>query len=119
MDASVFQVKHSRTSSQSSYRKDFHELIKMYMRKAKAREKKEIQEFNGASVSISEIDAISENDSTDVEDGDSDRDDEMYSMKENGSKISKGKEMSIEYLENEVDVFQSVDDWDGIEAQKC
>ncbi|PON81702.1 DNA helicase, ATP-dependent [Trema orientale] len=114
-----FSVKHSRTSSQSSYKKDFGELIDIYGRKTKAGGKKHIQEFSGASGSISEADATSGNDSTDVEDCDSERDDEIYSTEQNGSRISKGKEMSVEYLENEVDVFQSVDDWDVAYGEFC
>lgn len=88
----------------------------------KAGEKKQmnlLQEYHGASDSILEADAVSENDLTDVEDGYSDREDEIFLTKQNCSRISKGKEMSVEYLENEVDVFQSVDDWDGIDVQKC
>ncbi|XP_062084800.1 ATP-dependent DNA helicase Q-like SIM isoform X2 [Humulus lupulus] len=106
------KVKHSRTSSPLSYEKDFHELIDQYARKGKPGEKKQMifpLEFSGSSVSILEADAISDNDLTDVEDSYSDRDDETYSTEHNDAK---GKEMSIEYLENEVDVFQSVDDWD-------
>lgn len=41
-------------------------------------------------------------------------DEEVYAVKENGSIASKGKEMSVEYLENDVDIFQGVDDWDGM-----
>ncbi|KAF4360895.1 hypothetical protein G4B88_016055, partial [Cannabis sativa] len=107
-----FSVKHSRTSSPLSYEKDFHELIDLYARKGKPGEKKQMifpQEFSGSFVSILEADSISDNDLTDVEDGYSDRDDETNSTEHNSAK---GKEMSIEYLENEVDVFQSVDDWD-------
>jgi len=49
-----------------------------------------------------------------IEDSYSGRDDdEVYSVKENGPIASKGKEMSVEYLENDVDIFQGVDDWDG------
>uniref|UniRef100_A0A803PSS6 ATP-dependent DNA helicase n=1 Tax=Cannabis sativa TaxID=3483 RepID=A0A803PSS6_CANSA len=107
-----FSVKHSRTSSPLSYEKDFHELIDLYARKGKPGEKKQMifpQEFSGSFVSILEADSISDNDLTDDEDGYSDRDDETNSTEHNSAK---GKQMSIEYLENEVDVFQSVDDWD-------
>lgn len=63
---------------------------------------------------IYKADGISRNDQNHTEDSYSDRDiDEPYSMKENGSTAMKGKEMSIEYLENDVDVFHGVDDWDG------
>lgn len=40
-------------------------------------------------------------------------DDEENSSLENGSAASKQRQMSVEYLENEVDLFPSVDDWDG------
>lgn len=115
-------MKHSRTSSPSSYDKDFHELIDIYVRKRKTDEKNQIiyaLELNDASdtsvsTSISEVDKNTENDLNDIEDGYSDKDDEeVNSNKKNGSQASKGKEMSVDYLENEVDVFQSVDDWDG------
>lgn len=77
------------------------------------------QELGGASDGpdiscIYKADGISRNDLNHTEDSYSDRDiDEPYSMKENGSTAMKGKEMSIEYLENDVDVFHGVDDWDG------
>lgn len=111
-------VKHSRTSSPSSYKKDFQELIDVYARKRKAGEKQQ-RSFLHASDGMSKADAISQDDMSDIEDGYSDRDDEVYSTKKNGSRISKGKEMSVEYLENEVDVFQSVDDWDVAYGEFC
>ncbi|XP_024029103.1 ATP-dependent DNA helicase Q-like SIM isoform X2 [Morus notabilis] len=117
-----FSVKHSRTSSPSSYKKDFQELINIYARTRKAGEKKQmifLQESNTASDSISEVDAISENDLSDVEEGYSESDDGVYPTKQHGSRISKGKEMSVEYLENEVDVFRSVDDWDVAFGEFC
>lgn len=116
------QVKHSRTSSQSSYEKDFRELIDIYIRKRKTRDKKQTimaQEVDDVSdvsdhASLSEADETSPNDLDDVEDSCSDRNDgEVYSTKENGSTASTGKEMSVEYLENDVDIFEGVDDWDG------
>lgn len=116
------QVKHSRTSSPSSYEKDFRELIDIYVRKRKSGDKKQTvisqeldDESDGSdSDSISEADRISPTDLNNIEDSYSGRDDdEVYSVKENGSIASKGKEMSVEYLENDVDIFQGVDDWDG------
>lgn len=91
------------------------------MTKIKTGEKKQhifSQELGNASdtsvnTSISEQDDISETDLSDIEDGYYDRDDEVNSTKKNGSRATKGKEMSVEYLENEVDIYQSVDDWDG------
>ncbi|GLT72437.1 hypothetical protein SLA2020_443720 [Shorea laevis] len=116
-----FLVKHSRTSSPSSYEKDFRELIDIYVRKRKSGDKIQTvisQELDDASDgsdndSISEADRSSPSDLNHIEDSYSGRDDdEVYSMKENGSIGSKGKEMSVEYLENDVDIFQGVDDWD-------
>ena len=63
--------------------------------------------------SMSEADCISENDLDNIEDGNSDRYDEANSFQEKGSTASKGRELSVDYLENDVDVFQSVNDWDG------
>ncbi|KAL0005982.1 hypothetical protein SO802_013543 [Lithocarpus litseifolius] len=102
-----FSVKHSRTSSPSSYAKDFSELIDIYVRKRKTGEKKE-------TIISEELDDTSYgSDSYEIEDSYAGGDvDEVDSTEENGLTASKGKEMSVEYLENDVDVFQSVDDWD-------
>ncbi|KAM3704815.1 hypothetical protein ACJW31_03G034300 [Castanea mollissima] len=102
-----FSVKHSRTSSPSSYAKDFSELIDIYVRKRKTGEKKQ-------TITSEELDDTSYgSDSYEIEDSYTGGDvDEVDSMEENGLTASKGKEMSVEYLENDVDVFQSVDDWD-------
>ena len=40
-------------------------------------------------------------------------DDQENSLLENGSAASKTRQMSVEYLENEVDLFPIVDDWPG------
>ena len=102
------QVKHSRTSSLASYAKDFSELIDIYVRKRKTGEKKQ-------TIVSEELDDTSYgSDSYEIEDSYTGGDvDEVDSTEENGLTASKGKEMSVEYLENDVDVFQSVDDWDG------
>lgn len=63
--------------------------------------------------SLYEGDRISPDDLEDVDDSDTDRDDEVDSAEECLPAPSEGRTMSVEYLENEVDVFQSVDDWDG------
>lgn len=113
------QVKHSRTSSPSSYKKDFCQLIDHYALKKTTNEAKcvitakEIHNgFNFCSQSsMSEAELEDENDS---EDDCSDTDDDGNKFPDsNGSTAMEGKKMSVEYLENEVDVFQSVDDWDG------
>ncbi|XVE63048.1 hypothetical protein DITRI_Ditri06bG0168500 [Diplodiscus trichospermus] len=105
-----FSVKHSRTL-ESSYGKDFCHLIDIYARKKKIVESNRTlisQEFNGQSDS----DHSSASDFNDVEDSDTDKHDDENSTKENGSISSREKQMSVEYLENEIDVFQSVEDWD-------
>ncbi|KAJ9681906.1 hypothetical protein PVL29_018003 [Vitis rotundifolia] len=118
-----FSVKHSRTSSPSSYEKDLSELIDVYT-KSKVGEKKQkifSQDLDDASDdstssadrSLSEADRMSPSDVENNGDGYSgENDDEANSSQENGSAASKQRQMSVEYLENEVDLFQSVDDWD-------
>ncbi|KAJ7973345.1 ATP-dependent DNA helicase [Quillaja saponaria] len=122
-----FSVKHSRTSP-SSYEKDFHELIEIYARKGKRAELKKTcisQESDDESSSsdtssIYEADRISPCELNNVEDGYFERDSsELSSRKRGGSPASKGKEMSVEYLENDVDVFQSADDWDVACGEFC
>ena len=106
------QVKHSRRS-ESSYGTDFCQLIDIYARKKKIDETKRTlisQEFHGQSNS----DHSSASDFNDIEDSDIEKSDDENSTKENGSICPRKKQMSVEYLENEIDVFQSVEDWDGI-----
>lgn len=94
----------------------------MYTGKRKTGEKKQMimsQELNdllncSANSTISEADSISQDDLDNIEDDFSDRDDEASSSQENGSSASKGRELSVDYLENDLDIFQSVNDWDGI-----
>lgn len=69
--------------------------------------------MDSANGSISDEDNISQDDLDNFEDGYSDKD-EVDSSQENGSSASKGRELSVEYLENDIDIFQSVNDWDGI-----
>ncbi|KAK7820090.1 atp-dependent dna helicase q-like sim [Quercus suber] len=109
-----FSVKHSRTSSLASYAKDFSELIDIYVRKRKNGEKKQ-------TIISEELDDSSYgSDSYEIEDSYTGGDvDEVDSTEENGLTASKGKEMSVEYLENDVDVFQSVDDWDVAFGEFC
>lgn len=110
------QVKHSRTSSAASYKNDFQELVDTYTRKQKCGEKKSlnsIQELHSAYT------LEADNGMSDAESDDSDRDDDLHMKNKKCSRIAKGKEMSVDYLENEVDVFRSVDDWDGIQVRKC
>ncbi|KAK3200246.1 hypothetical protein Dsin_023661 [Dipteronia sinensis] len=114
-----FSVKHSITSSPASYKKDFCQLIDIYIRKGKTSEKEKtsvLQELDdqsdsSASIGISGPDRISPN--YNIEDGNIDEDDdEVNSTMENVPNASWEEEMSVEYLENDVDVCQNVDDWD-------
>lgn len=116
-----FSVKHCRTSSPSSYGKNLSHLIGIYAGKKKSNEKKwssiaeELDDCSDSSAdnSISDGDVSSPNDMNRIEDDCCDVDgDELNLTKENGSTASREKEMSIEYLENDVDVFHIVDDWD-------
>ncbi|GAV86974.1 DEAD domain-containing protein/Helicase_C domain-containing protein [Cephalotus follicularis] len=116
-----FSVKHSRTSSSSSYDKDFSQLINIYTSQRKIGVKKEasistaFEDRSNFFVNSSPIvaDSPSSSDLDNIEDGDfNGDDDEVNSTKENGSTALKGKELSVEYLENDVDVLQTVDDCD-------
>ncbi|GMI65368.1 RECQ helicase SIM [Hibiscus trionum] len=100
-----FSVKHSRTSA-SSYGTDFCQLIDVYARKKKIDEMKQppvSHEFHCQSDS----DNSSASDFNDIEESDDEN-----SGKENGPNSSGERQMSVEYLENDVDIFQRVEDWD-------
>ncbi|KAA8545153.1 hypothetical protein F0562_019958 [Nyssa sinensis] len=83
-----FSVKHSRTSSPSSYEKDFRELIDINTRK------KKVMWTILRMVPLLKIMI------------------KFAQAKENGSTASKEKKMSVEYLEDECDLFQDVNDLD-------
>ncbi|XP_048226180.1 ATP-dependent DNA helicase Q-like SIM isoform X2 [Ricinus communis] len=123
-----FSVKHSRTSSPSSYEKDFRKLIDIYVRKRNAGTKtqrmfsKVVNDCSGnaADQSLSEEDVFSSSGMISTEDECSDVDDDEVTLtKENGSTASEGKRLSIDYLENDVDIFQNVDDWDVAFGEFC
>ncbi|XP_021283335.1 ATP-dependent DNA helicase Q-like SIM [Herrania umbratica] len=98
-----FSVKHSRTS-ESSYETDFRQLIDLYARKKMIGEKKQ------ALISQeSDSDQSSASDLNDIEESDIDKSDNENSSKQNGSISSREKQMSVEYLENEVDIFPCVE----------
>ncbi|KAG6586250.1 ATP-dependent DNA helicase Q-like SIM, partial [Cucurbita argyrosperma subsp. sororia] len=121
-----FSVKHSKTTSPSSYRKDFSDLIDMYAGNRRSGNKKQtIISHKLDSVlhcstdnSVREADRKSPDDVEESDDSDSDRDD-IDSEEECLPTSSAGRTMSVEYLENEVDVFQSVDDWDVACGEFC
>ncbi|CAN0914182.1 ATP-dependent DNA helicase Q-like SIM [Linum grandiflorum] len=110
-----FSVKHSRTTSPTSYSSDFQQLIEMYTSKKKCNEKRQIlpsMKLNDVSES-SAYDSSSEEESSDMEEP------VVDSTKRSKNSASKIKEMSVEYLENDVDVFQDVDDWDVSHGEFC
>ncbi|XP_050225916.1 ATP-dependent DNA helicase Q-like SIM isoform X2 [Mercurialis annua] len=116
----LFQVKHSRTSSPASYKKDFSELVEVYTRRRNTGAKTQnvfLKMSNDSS--LSEEDGFSPSGTISSEDECSDADDEVNILKKNGSTALEAKKLSIEYLENEVDVFQSVDDWDVACGEFC
>ncbi|MED6193480.1 hypothetical protein PIB30_019953 [Stylosanthes scabra] len=93
-----FMVKHSGTSH-ASYEKDFHELIKVYGSKLNTNKNKKAF-ISKDSDDVSPYDVDENHD--DYGDGDIDNKDHLV----------KGKELSVEFLENDNDDCQSVDDWD-------
>ncbi|XP_023537887.1 ATP-dependent DNA helicase Q-like SIM [Cucurbita pepo subsp. pepo] len=121
-----FSVKHSKTTSPSSYRKDFSDLIDMYAGNRRSGNKKQtiishkLDSVLHCSTDniLREADRKSPDDVEESDDSDSDRDD-IDSEEECLQTSSSGRTMSVEYLENEVDVFQSVDDWDVACGEFC
>lgn len=97
----------------SSYSTDFCQLIDVYARKKKIDEMKQPL-VSHESHCPSDSDDFSGSGFNDIQNIDIEESDDESSEKENGSIPSRGRQMSVDYLENEVDVFQSVEDWDGI-----
>ncbi|KAF8394560.1 hypothetical protein HHK36_020772 [Tetracentron sinense] len=116
-----FSVKHSRTSSVSSYEKDFQELIDFYTTKKLVGKREhhaishssEDESDNSSGSIMSDADEMSRSVLDNSEGGYFDGNGaEVSSNYGNGSTASREKQMSVEYLEDELDVFQSVDDLD-------
>ncbi|WZZ01325.1 hypothetical protein YC2023_073653 [Brassica napus] len=109
-----FSVKHSRTKSAASYAKDFQNLIDLYSGKRKATGKKlaviSLESEGQNDFGFQDAENIHETDNDDEENP------ENSLAKQNSSN---GKEMSEEYLEDETDIFQSVDDWDVACGEFC
>lgn len=113
-----FSVKHSRTSSVSSYEKDFSELINLYTKNKKSFQKMIPNNLDDSSKnssspngSTSGIDLMCSNahESDDYEL--SDDDDFLASSKE--------EELSVQYLEDDCDRVQGVDDLDVSFGESC
>ncbi|XP_009778267.1 ATP-dependent DNA helicase Q-like SIM [Nicotiana sylvestris] len=118
-----FSVKHSRTSSIESYKKDFHELISIYSRKGKTGRKSKLMPTNPEENSDSsdnasngcmdEYNGIYEVNVDDVVgDAVSESEDEVRSPGRCGLAPLKDRQLSVEYLEDECDLVQDVDDLD-------
>ncbi|KAL5196114.1 ATP-dependent DNA helicase Q-like SIM [Glycine soja] len=117
-----FMVKHSRTS-QASYAKDFHELIQVYGRKQNmtGNEKYFISDDSDHVSNSSDASSISDTDSVSPDDNQDD-----YAYKDinimhsgNTDDFLTGRELSVDFLENDVDAFQSVDNSDVTCGEFC
>ncbi|KAL0890770.1 hypothetical protein Bca101_014753 [Brassica carinata] len=110
-----FSVKHSRTKSAASYAKDFQNLTDLYSGKRKATGKKlaviSLESEGQNDFGYHDAENIHETDNDDDEE-----DPENFLAKQNSSN---GKERSEENLEDETDIFQSVDDWDVACGEFC
>ncbi|KAK6159878.1 hypothetical protein DH2020_003259 [Rehmannia glutinosa] len=111
-----FSVKHSRTSSLSSYEKDFRELIRLYTQNEKSAKKlickdleSSLKNSSGPSNgSTSGLDEMCKNEVHDIDDYDISDDGGFFaSPNENG--------LSVQYLEDDCDQVQEVDDLDVTE----
>ncbi|KAK2456581.1 RECQ helicase SIM [Trifolium repens] len=111
-----FMVKHSRTSW-ASYERDFHELIKVYGGNKKAFTSDEADDVSICS-DASDTDSVS---SDNVDDNQDDYDERDISVMHSGNtgNHKKRRKLTIEFLENDVDVFQSADDLDVTCGEFC
>ncbi|KAK1319494.1 ATP-dependent DNA helicase Q-like SIM [Acorus calamus] len=107
-----FSVKHSRTSSISSYDDDFRELIEVYTMKV-VKSKKEIAVVLDNLQGDSDFCSSSENGST------SDADEVSSCDVENAAVSSKKNQWLSDFLEDELDVNQDVDDLDVSCGEYC
>ncbi|XP_058222361.1 ATP-dependent DNA helicase Q-like SIM isoform X1 [Rhododendron vialii] len=119
-----FSVKDSRTSSPKSYVNDFRELIDIYTRKKRPDKKEHDVVFQDmehdsdsstdtSNASIFDADKMSQIELDNVEDQSfSEKDDDVSSAKESRFPASDEKKLSVEYLEDECDLVQGVDDMD-------
>ncbi|WMV12005.1 hypothetical protein MTR67_005390 [Solanum verrucosum] len=117
------KVKHSKTPSLASYKKDFHELISTYSRKGKSSSKNKLMSTNlensessdnASNGCMDEHNGINDNSVDDVEgDAVSDSDIELSSPGRHGlDSLKEDRQLSVEYLEDECDVVQDVNDLD-------
>ncbi|XP_022893611.1 ATP-dependent DNA helicase Q-like SIM isoform X2 [Olea europaea var. sylvestris] len=117
-----FSVKHSRTSSLSSYDKDFRELIEVY-----TTGKKSAKTYNltpqvlehstensscSSDGSMTEVDGTCENEVHDIDDDVLPENDGVGLQLENSLNSLNEKKSSVQYLEDECDLFHDADDLD-------
>ncbi|PIA61493.1 hypothetical protein AQUCO_00300774v1 [Aquilegia coerulea] len=119
-----FQVKNSRTSTKS-YEEDFRELIKAYRTKSGNGEKEHNTILHGSEdesdySSTSDADELSHSALKDIEDDNNDGTDIKGNLMDWNSKSGlEDIELSVEYLEDELDAVQSVDDFDVACGEFC
>ncbi|KAJ4967890.1 hypothetical protein NE237_014591 [Protea cynaroides] len=113
-----FSVNHSRTSSRSSYEKDFRELIDTYTGKRMVVEK-ENNAYSCGSENDSDNSSSSDADEMHLSDSEDPHDDYLdgngagaSSVNANGSAASVEDQLSVEFLEDGLDTFPSVNDLD-------
>ncbi|XP_045816261.1 ATP-dependent DNA helicase Q-like SIM isoform X1 [Trifolium pratense] len=111
-----FMVKHSRTSW-ASYESDFHELIKVYGGNKKAFTSDEADDVSNCS-DASDTDSVSSDNVDDNQDDYDERDISSMHARNTGNH-KKRRKLTIEFLENDVDVFQSADDLDVTCGEFC
>ncbi|GAB2287320.1 hypothetical protein Dimus_039820 [Dionaea muscipula] len=111
-----FSVKHSRTSSSRSYENDFHELVEMYSKKTMVSD-------NRRSSASHDLEDVSDVSSSTTDGGMTGASADAHEITDDGtskdvsSSMKKGsgapmKELSVEYLEDDFDDAQTVDDLD-------
>ncbi|CAH9075950.1 unnamed protein product [Cuscuta epithymum] len=123
-----FSVKHSRTSSWASYQKDFHEIISIYSTKKFKRNTLHSPDLDDASVSsistseyiTSEVDPLHENNPNNFNDeAFSENDEDICFPRRYDLPASKEKKLSVEFLEDDCDLIQDVDDLDVSCGEFC
>ncbi|KAL5701202.1 DNA helicase [Ranunculus cassubicifolius] len=114
-----FQVKHSRTGSMKTYQKDFHELIEAYGTKRTIFSN---APGNDLDASDHELDYSDTSDAEEIAHGDLQNSEDDFDGNDamGGPKLtSKEQELSVDYLEDDFDVIQSVEDFDVTCGEFC
>lgn len=111
----VLQVMHSKTSSPSSYSKDFRELVLAYTSKRTEKDKSHcLKSVMEDPQDASEDSCSTASDSSDDEIDE--QDDELSSMKKASFSASEEQQLSVEFLEDDFDDIQTADDFDGMQT---